>query len=130
MSVDVFGRQLEKSAAAGSRGPPGVGFKFTVDGHYDIDNKRLCNVANSVQQNDAVTLNLMQREIVGVRTEILSMIHALDSRITDALRNLGADIEAGQELSTRTANIIYELDTRLTVLENEREKASTRDGAA
>ncbi|XP_015589345.1 uncharacterized protein LOC107264984 [Cephus cinctus] len=33
-----------------------VRFKFTAAGHYDIDNKRLCNVADAEEENDAVTL--------------------------------------------------------------------------
>ena len=31
MSVDVFGRNLGKTE--GNRGPPGVGFKVTTNGH-------------------------------------------------------------------------------------------------
>ena len=42
-SVDVFGGQLTKSVG-GSRGPPGEGFKITLDGQYDMDNMDvLCN---------------------------------------------------------------------------------------
>jgi hypothetical protein len=131
MSVDVFGRQLEKSTAVSSRGPPGVGFKITADGHYDIDNKRLCSVANPIQQNDAVTVSYMQQEIDVLLNKIHnnnSMIHALESRMTQALQNLGVNIETAQDLPIRNSKVIYELDARLKVLEDERVKASAREG--
>ena len=68
MSVDVFGRNLGKTE--GSRGPPGVGFKVTSDGHYDIENKKLCNVAEPQQPSDVVNLetlrNIIQIEIRGI----------------------------------------------------------------
>ena len=57
MSVDVFGRNLGKTE--GGRGPPGVGLKVTTDGHYDIENKKLCNVANPQQPNDVVNLETL-----------------------------------------------------------------------
>ena len=43
MSVDIFGRHLKSNKTF--RGPPGVGFKLTESGDYDIENKRLVNVA-------------------------------------------------------------------------------------
>ena len=42
MSVDVFGRVLNKEKSA--RGPPGIGFKLTASGDYDIEKKFICNV--------------------------------------------------------------------------------------
>lgn len=66
MSVDVFGHLLTQnsmSAAAGT-GPPGVGFKLTAGGDYDLENKRLCNVATAVDANDAITLRRLE-DIIG-----------------------------------------------------------------
>lgn len=53
MSVDVFGRQFMGRPgikSVSSRGPPGKGFKITTNGQYDMDNKRLCNVAHPREQ--------------------------------------------------------------------------------
>ena len=44
MSVDVFGRNLGN--IEGSRGTPGVGFKVTADGHYDMENKKYAMLPN------------------------------------------------------------------------------------
>ena len=44
----------------GSAGRDGIGFKLTDDGNYDIDGKRLTNLAESVDDNDAVSLKVLK----------------------------------------------------------------------
>ena len=44
----------------GPQGQPGVGFKLTDDGNYDIDGKRLTNLADSTDDNDAVSLKVLK----------------------------------------------------------------------
>ena len=61
MSVDVFGRNLGKTE--GCRGPPGVGFKVTADGHYDMENKKIRNVAEPQQLIDVVNLETLRNII-------------------------------------------------------------------
>ena len=39
----------------GPRGATGAGFKLTSDGNYDLENKKLTNVADATKQDDAVT---------------------------------------------------------------------------
>ena len=48
------------SSTHGPPGPPGVGYKLTADGNFDIDKKRLTNVAESVDDNDAVSLKVLK----------------------------------------------------------------------
>ena len=43
----------------GVRGPPGVGFKLTADGNYDIDNKKLTNLAEGIDSSDALTNHML-----------------------------------------------------------------------
>ena len=57
---------LSSPSAKGQPGPPGkpgvpgVGYKLTADGNFDIDTKRLTNLAESVDDNDAVTLKVLK----------------------------------------------------------------------
>ena len=57
---------LSSPSAKGQPGPPGkpgvpgVGYKLTADGNFDIDTKRLTNVAESVDDNDAVSLKVLK----------------------------------------------------------------------
>ena len=46
------------STMSPQRGLPGIGFKLTDDGDYDIDGKRLTNVADSINDSDAVSLKV------------------------------------------------------------------------
>ena len=48
------------STIAPQRGLPGVGFELTDDGNYDIDGKRLTDVADSIGDNDAVNLKVLK----------------------------------------------------------------------
>ena len=48
------------SGQDGRDGIDGIGFKLTGDGNYDIDGKRLTNLAESVDDNDAVTLKVLK----------------------------------------------------------------------
>lgn len=129
MSIDVFGRHLDRVAAA-SRGPPGVGFKITSDGHYDVDGKRICNLSEAKEQYDAVNLGLVQRIIQNeirtvykvtssMRTEIDNnslMIRILEESINEKLKTL--QINTKQDLSVRNTELIAQLDARLNALEN------------
>ena len=98
MSVDVFGRNLGKSE--GSRGPPGVGFKVTIDGHYDIENKKLCNVAEPHQPSDVVNLETLRNII---KIEIRGMI--------DITTRLGTRLD---ELNIIVDNHKDELDAQIS----------------
>ena len=43
------------SVARGEQGLPGIGFKLTDDGDFDIDSKRLTDVGKPVDSGDATT---------------------------------------------------------------------------
>ena len=50
------------SQQCGLPGLPGVGFKLTDDGNYDIDGKRLTNVGEQTGDNDATTKAYFESE--------------------------------------------------------------------
>lgn len=129
MSVDVFGRNLERSG--GSRGPPGVGFKVTSDGQYDMDNKRLTNVANPIQLNEAVNLETVYRIRSTDYQTLTSKISSLQSDLTELekvkanteekLKNFAADIKTIKLLIARLSAKLGPIDLGT----NEPEKNST-----
>ena len=49
--------------AVGLRGPPGIGFKLTDDGNYDMENKVLKNCHNPVDDQDVSTKHFVQTEL-------------------------------------------------------------------
>ena len=42
----------------GPKGDAGVGYELTSNGNYDIDGKRLTDVADAIGDNDAVNLKV------------------------------------------------------------------------
>ena len=60
MSVDLFGRSLDRTSKSVCRGPPGVGYKLTETGHYDVENRKICNLAFPSDSQDAVNFDALQ----------------------------------------------------------------------
>lgn len=71
MSVDVFGRADTKSAiTASTRGPPGIGYKLTQDGQYDVSKKRICNLADPLNNDDAVSLHILKKRMTNGQKKV------------------------------------------------------------
>lgn len=101
MSLDVFGRKLDKSK--GDRGPPGTGYKFTKDGQYDVENKRISNLAGPIQQSDAVNLDTLQRLL---RAEIKGVMDTI-SRLRSDIDNLDILIETHRDEVENSSRTLY-----------------------
>ena len=133
-SVDVFGQQLTRSVG-GSRGPPGEGFKITLDGQYDMHNRRLCNLADPTSNNDAVSMRVLQSTVQqevrltyavtrSLRNDIDDtsvMIRTLESQFQESLKNQRINNETVQDLAAHNSQVIVQLDERLRLLERRRE---------
>lgn len=125
MSIDVFGRQLGRTEG-GTRGPPGFGFKLTTDGQYDVEGKRLCNVADASEPRDGVNLSLARRLVQSTLSELFHIttrlredfddlqlnIQILQNQVNDRLRIIEVNVETTLELATRNSEAIKTLDTR------------------
>lgn len=106
MSVDVFGRTLNK--AEGTRGPPGIGFKLTKEGQFDIENKRLCNIAAPNELNEAVNLETLQRII---RIEI-DKVTSITSQLSSEIKELDILVDIHRdELDDKIRALSIQLDT-------------------
>ena len=53
--MGIFNEQSDNSFAKGIQGAPGVGFNLTVDGDYDMVNKKIRNVGTPTVNSDAAT---------------------------------------------------------------------------
>lgn len=93
MSVDVFGRQLGKSktrVGLYARGPAGDGFKLTHEGQYDMNYKRLCNIADAIKPNDAISMKIMKSNL----DEVLHTIHTNLNILKNHIDRQGVIIES------------------------------------
>ena len=86
------------------RGLPGVGFELTDDGNYDIDGKRLTNVAEPVDGKDASTKAYVEKEIPHHPTTHYNLKKSFDfyddngvkiDLITDKINGLLSDYNYG-----------------------------------
>lgn len=125
MSVDVFGRRLalsnNKIAIVGRQGPAGVGFQLTPDGNYDINNKRLCNIGDSKEDGDVLSLKiykeLMKNERLNIDHHLINPLKNTLEEIKikiqfllDAEKNISQKLE---QLEVTFQKTINNLDTRL-----------------
>lgn len=81
-TIDKFGRRrsaLNKSIVV--RGPPGSGFKVTTDNHFDIENKRLKNIGEPVDNKDGVTRNYVDNRL----TTFFADVHKAMDTLTDLI---------------------------------------------
>lgn len=103
MSVDVFGRQLVNSKEI-IKGPPGIGFALTVEGDYDIQNKRLCNVDDPLKDEDAVNLQTLNSHMEESHNEF----NALLDRITIVEVNIEKKIKRLTDLVESLKTTVHE----------------------
>ncbi len=91
MGVDVFGRRTEKPEA--TRGPPGIGYKLTQEGQFDVENKRICNLAAPVDRGDAVNLKTLQHVIKEQQKAIQDQQKAFEVKISESFSAFKAEVE-------------------------------------
>lgn len=97
MSIDVFGRKLTQND--GSRGPPGTGFKLTDDGQFDLENKRLCLVADAADLQDAVNLQVLRQVVDKELEKVFKIVEAQKKEVA--------------EISSSTKLIIEDIERKL-----------------
>lgn len=74
--IDKFGRRQQPSEGfAIKRGLPGVGFKLTDDGNFDVERKRITNVNDPIDDNDVTNkksvLIVDDSDVINVRKKRL-----------------------------------------------------------
>ena len=70
-----------ESGQIGQRGLPGVGYKLTSDGNFDLENKKLTNVKNGDMDNHVMVKSQIEA-YVGDKTKYLD--GALPARVTNS----------------------------------------------
>ncbi len=87
----MFGRRTEKPEA--TRGPPGIGYKLTQEGQFDIENKRICNLAAPVDKSDAVNLKSLQQAISDQQKAFQEQQEAFEVKTLELYSTLKTEVE-------------------------------------
>ena len=92
MSIDVFGRTLFRAKEV-LQGPPGVDFILTTEGNFDLEKRKLCNVASATEPFDAVNLeNLttieerlknINKSLEDLETKLMTEVESLKAQIQE-----------------------------------------------
>ena len=88
MSIDVFGRTLKNKSGSPAKSPPGIWYKITDDGDYDVDYKRLCHVAEAKEPLDAVNLTTLQMQFEKLSQAIENIDKKLFEKLSQAIENI------------------------------------------
>lgn len=108
MSIDVFGRLLVGQKEI-FKGPPGVGFELTREGDFDIQNKKLCNIANAEDEKDAVNLKGLRDSIDSLRKDISWKLLLLEEKVDRLELFSKYVIEGKYSFETNKANLLETL---------------------
>ena len=106
----------ESSSTTGQRGLPGlpgIGYKLTADGNFDIDKKRLTNLADSINDNDATTKKYVDGENTKQDVAIADKASKsdLDSKLNiDGSNSMTSDLDMNDNKITGLADSVDDND--------------------
>lgn len=108
-TIDKFGRGRRSPRL---RGPPGIGFKHTSDGDFDMEGNVLTNVAEPKNNSDAVTKRYVQNELHRLRVTIADIIN---KDVLDWFTKNNRSLE--EKMNTLKAEIYKEVYNKLPIFD-------------
>lgn len=103
MNVDKFGRHENSFVHKVLRGPPGEGFQLTHDGNYDLKRKRLCNLADPINNEDATNLKTIRTITLNCET-VDGIFDAKNKRIQNIASAIADTDAVNREFVLREIN--------------------------
>ena len=100
--MGIFNEQsFDHPFAKGIQGAPGVGFSLTANGNYDINKKRLSNVGEPSDNQDAATKKYVDNKSSGPHsTSQLTVDSNIDMKDTYRITNLSTPLD-GKDPATK-----------------------------
>jgi len=68
--INRFGIRSRRKNIKSVKGPPGIGFKLTTDGNYDIYSKRLTNIGQPIDNKDGINIEYFDKRIDNFSTSL------------------------------------------------------------
>ena len=94
--MGVFNEQNKHSFAKGIQGAPGIGFSLTADGNYDMNKKKLTNVAAPSDNTDAATKKYVDDNSGSFTTTGLTVDSNIDMKDRYRILNLKHPVDADE----------------------------------
>ncbi|RWS23084.1 uncharacterized protein B4U80_08866 [Leptotrombidium deliense] len=112
------------------KGDPGIGFKLTDDGNYDIENKRLVNVDNPLKENDVVNKkfhsNELEKAINQRKVDCEKLINSLKHEISSISENIINFDKNNKNLINSLNGEMSELKTKQEILAKDFEEIANK----
>ena len=100
MSVDKFGRFSKRARLSVSSGAQG--FKLTADGDYDVENKRIKNLENPVENHDAINKRYIDNQIDALENLITIQLEAMGTSIKNRIDSLQTSVDDTSKTTTNS----------------------------
>lgn len=95
--MGIFNEQsVDHPFSRGIQGAPGVGFRLTADGNYDITGKRITNVGAPTQDKDAATKKYVDDNASGGSSSSLTINSNIDMKDRYRILNLKSPLDADE----------------------------------
>lgn len=121
-TIDKFGRHRVCNSSL--HGVPGMGFKLTGDGNYDVGGKLLTNIALSKHDSDGANKEYLRKEIRRIHDEIIYIINKGNESFSEFTNKIGRQITNYEKILDEDAikivklddNRIYQLEIEVNIL--------------
>lgn len=129
MNVNKFGQTklaAAKNFNSSLRGPPGVGFKLTQDGNYDVDNKRILNIEQlPIAKNEVASklyvdllIDSLKKEWINLENHIKDHFGKFENSINEDLKNFDTKYNSLiQSIQDTVVKSVNELQLKFSNLE-------------
>lgn len=109
MSIDLFGRVQSNSGDIPTVINQTKFFLFNKEGDFDIQNKKLRNVSDAVDEKDVVNLKVLKNHLIDLNTNITSLKNNLNEIKDDEVEILDRLEEERTNFETFIERIIFPL---------------------
>ena len=128
MSVNIFGNgpiTASTGTIVNHRGPPGLGFKYLdEERNFDIENKRIANVASPIEENDVTTKIYIDDKIISITNKLddlgeqnineVNLLKGEDITLKNHIANLEEKVIEIENLN----KVLFDLNDKILVLSN------------
>ena len=110
MSINIFGATNKNNTSVhGVREQPGIGFKFLNDeGNFDIDNKRLADLSEPIDNNDATTTVYVNKRVARLKNALVRVINTNKSKFEDSINKINENVTNSEILSGKVIEKVIE----------------------
>ena len=124
MAVNIFGGGRSITGGSGEKGRPGIGFKILDgEGNFNIDSKRLANVAFPENDSDAVvksyTDTLIEEKTNSLHNDISNVMEDMKTDLERGVSTIATSLSRVDDTVSRHTNDVSSIKRRIDSMETD-----------